>query len=279
MPAGTAEQTRDLSLNGPAHFNDEIEVQQADLRGERWSERNVKAWRALRPKFASVLNTFPCEGLDHAPYIAADYRGCFQTSESETSWSRPRPGTETARARAGRSGWAGRARRSSVLARAHTERRAGRSLSGGPARGERVRRHRRHALPDRVGNAPEGLRRPVHPHADHGRRGQVIPTIVWTLPRPSESRYKGSSPLTSRRTSSSCSAIPSDPAPPSAASPSFGMRVDLNGDLSPDVVADARDLPSSSTSFDLVVLDPPLLRRGGGRDSTRRRAGAARLRG
>ena len=85
----------------------------------------------------------------------------------------------------------------------------------------------------------------------------MIPTIVWTLPRPSKSRYKGSFPLYFEGNLIKLLGYPERILHPFGGMAELGTRVDLNGDLSPDVVADAHDLPFDDGSFDCVILDPP----------------------
>ena len=85
----------------------------------------------------------------------------------------------------------------------------------------------------------------------------MIPTIVWTLPRPAKSRYKGAFPLYFEQNLVQLLGYPEKILHPFGGMAELGTRVDLNGDLEPDHVADAHDLPLEDESFDLVILDPP----------------------
>lgn len=88
-------------------------------------------------------------------------------------------------------------------------------------------------------------------------RAAVISTIVWTLPRPSASRYKGSFPLYFEQNLVQLLGYPEDILHPFGGMAEIGLRVDINEEVSPDVVADAHDLPFGDASFDCVILDPP----------------------
>ena len=85
----------------------------------------------------------------------------------------------------------------------------------------------------------------------------MIPTIVWTLPRPPKSRYKGGFPLYFEQNLVQLLGYPERVLHPFGGMAELGTRVDLNGDLEPDYVADAHDLPFQDESFDCVILDPP----------------------
>lgn len=85
----------------------------------------------------------------------------------------------------------------------------------------------------------------------------MIPTIVWTLPRPPASRYKGGFPLYFEQNLVQLLGYPEKILHPFGGMAEFGTRVDLNADLNPDVIADAHDLPFEDGSFDCVILDPP----------------------
>lgn len=83
----TSEQ-REKGLNGLS-LNGEQEVQQADLRGEGWSKAFAPEIRRMRPNLPMQLNTYPVEGLDHAPYIAAGFRLSGQTYSPTSLWEWP----------------------------------------------------------------------------------------------------------------------------------------------------------------------------------------------
>jgi SAM-dependent methyltransferase len=85
----------------------------------------------------------------------------------------------------------------------------------------------------------------------------VIPTLVWTLPRPPKSRYKGGFPLYFEQNLIQLLGYPADILHPFGGRAEYGVRVDLDATLEPDFVADAHDLPFPDESFDLVILDPP----------------------
>jgi SAM-dependent methyltransferase len=86
---------------------------------------------------------------------------------------------------------------------------------------------------------------------------QVIPTIVWTLPRPAKSKYKGAFSLFFEQNLVQLLGYPERVLHPFGGMAEIGTRVDLNPTVEPDVVADAHRLPFADGSFDLVVLDPP----------------------
>ena len=85
----------------------------------------------------------------------------------------------------------------------------------------------------------------------------MIPSLVWTLPRPAKSRYRGAFPLYFEQNLVQLLGYPERILHPFGGMAELGTRVDLNGDTEPDVVADAHDLPFEDETFDLVILDPP----------------------
>jgi len=85
----------------------------------------------------------------------------------------------------------------------------------------------------------------------------MIPTIVWTLPRPPASKYKGGFPLYFKQNLVQLLGYPERILHPFGGMAEFGTRVDLNPDVNPDIVADAHELPFEDESWDCVVLDPP----------------------
>jgi SAM-dependent methyltransferase len=85
----------------------------------------------------------------------------------------------------------------------------------------------------------------------------VIPTVVWTLPRPPKSRYPGGFPLHFERNLVKLLGYPERVLHPFGGMAECGTRVDLNESVRPDVVADAHALPFADGSFDCVILDPP----------------------
>jgi SAM-dependent methyltransferase len=84
----------------------------------------------------------------------------------------------------------------------------------------------------------------------------MIPTLVWTLPRPAKSKYRGAFPRYFETNLIQLLGYPERILHPFGGMAETGIRVDLNETLKPDVVADAHDLPFEDESFDLVVLDP-----------------------
>jgi SAM-dependent methyltransferase len=85
----------------------------------------------------------------------------------------------------------------------------------------------------------------------------MIPSVVWTLPRPPKSRYKGGFPLYFEQNLVQLLGYPDRILHPFGGMAEIGTRVDLNPTVEPDVVADAHALPFKDESFDLVILDPP----------------------
>jgi SAM-dependent methyltransferase len=85
----------------------------------------------------------------------------------------------------------------------------------------------------------------------------VIPTLVWTLPRPPKSRYKGGFPLYFEENLIQLLGFPDRVLHPFGGMAEHGTRVDLRADTLPDVIADAHELPFEDESFDCVILDPP----------------------
>lgn len=85
----------------------------------------------------------------------------------------------------------------------------------------------------------------------------MIPTLVWTLPRPAKSRYKGSFPLYFEQNLQQLLGYPDRVLHPFGGMAEIGVRVDLNPVLEPDVIGDAHALPFEDESFDCVILDPP----------------------
>jgi SAM-dependent methyltransferase len=91
--------------------------------------------------------------------------------------------------------------------------------------------------------------------ADRGPR--VIPTLVWTLPRPPVSKYKGGFPRFFEQNLVKVLGYPERILHPFGGMAEIGTRVDLNPTVQPDVVGDAHNLPFADGSFDCVILDPP----------------------
>src|SRR3954462_524812 len=85
----------------------------------------------------------------------------------------------------------------------------------------------------------------------------MLPTIVWTLPRPAKSRYRGAFPLYFEENLVQLLGYPERILHPFGGRAEIGVRVDIDAPLDPDVVADAHKLPFDDDEFDCVVLDPP----------------------
>lgn len=85
----------------------------------------------------------------------------------------------------------------------------------------------------------------------------MIPTIAWTLPRPPKSKYRGGFPLHFEQNLVQLLGYPEEILHPFGGMAEIGLRVDINPELSPDVVADAHDLPFDDEVFDCVILDTP----------------------
>lgn len=98
---------------------------------------------------------------------------------------------------------------------------------------------------------------PVDTPLPERERCGVIPTLVWTLPRPPRSRYKGGFPLYFEQNLVQLLGYPDRILHPFGGMAEIGTRVDIRPEVNPDVLGDAHKLPFPDDSFDLVVLDPP----------------------
>ena len=85
----------------------------------------------------------------------------------------------------------------------------------------------------------------------------MIPTIVWTLPRPPVSKYKGGFPRFFEQNLIKLLGYPDSVLQPFGGRAEYGVRMDLDSLVEPDIVADAHDIPYPDDCFDLVLLDPP----------------------
>ena len=88
----------------------------------------------------------------------------------------------------------------------------------------------------------------------------AIENLAWVLPRPSKSKYIGGFPLHFEKKllrELDISPETHKILHPFGGKAEFGIRLDLNKDVSPDIIADAHILPFEDNSFDIVICDPP----------------------
>ena len=87
---------------------------------------------------------------------------------------------------------------------------------------------------------------------------KTIETLAWILPRPRMNRrYIGGFPLWFEQKIMKLYDNPEKVLHPFGGMAEYGIRVDLNKDVDPDVIADAHHLPFKDNVFDMVILDPP----------------------
>lgn len=84
-----------------------------------------------------------------------------------------------------------------------------------------------------------------------------IENLVWILPRPSESLYKGSFPLHFEKKLFKLFKIKKGILQPFGGKSEYGLRCDFKLEVNPNINCDAHFLPFESNSFDFVLLDPP----------------------
>lgn len=89
------------------------------------------------------------------------------------------------------------------------------------------------------------------------KRKEPLPNYVWILPRPRKHRYPGGFPLhfeikLIRYLNPSELVLH-----PFGGMAEYGIRVDINQDVNPDILADAHHLPFKDDVFDLIICDPP----------------------
>ena len=86
-------------------------------------------------------------------------------------------------------------------------------------------------------------------------------TLAWVLPRPRMSAlYRGGFPLWFEQKLLKlldCYENGKKVLHVFGGKAEYGMRIDMNISVEPDVVADAHQLPFASNTFDLVIGDPP----------------------
>jgi len=85
----------------------------------------------------------------------------------------------------------------------------------------------------------------------------TIPQEVWVLPRPRKPYYPGSFPLHFEIKLIRELGDPKKIFHPFGGHAEYGIRNDLNMEVSPDILSDAHELPFSDNCFDLVICDPP----------------------
>jgi len=87
----------------------------------------------------------------------------------------------------------------------------------------------------------------------------MITNVAWVLPRPSKSKYIGSFPLYFEERLLDLLGLPKSAMilHSFGGKAQYGIRIDVNQEVNPDVLADAHNLPFKDEVFDLVVLDPP----------------------
>lgn len=90
----------------------------------------------------------------------------------------------------------------------------------------------------------------------------MVKNIAWCLPRPRKDKYPGGFPLHFERRL--IDLLVSLGAPrdmkilhPFGGKAEHGIRVDINSEVKPNVIADAHSLPFRNECFDVVILDPP----------------------
>lgn len=88
----------------------------------------------------------------------------------------------------------------------------------------------------------------------------TIQNLTWILPRPSKSKYKGSFPL--HFEIKLIRELGLNPKQNKilhtfGGKAEYGIRVDINSEVDPDVIGDAHDLQFKDNKFDLVICDPP----------------------
>lgn len=85
----------------------------------------------------------------------------------------------------------------------------------------------------------------------------TIPKEIWTLPRPRKPYYKGSFPLHFEIKLIRLLDNPQRIIHLFGGHSEYGIRLDLNESVRPDILADAHFVPLSNDYFDLVICDPP----------------------
>lgn len=85
-----------------------------------------------------------------------------------------------------------------------------------------------------------------------------VPRELWYLPRPrKKDKYKGGFPLHFEKRLFKLYNYPEKILHPFGGKAEYGLKVDINPEVNPDIVADAHSLPFDDNSFDFVLCDPP----------------------
>lgn len=86
-----------------------------------------------------------------------------------------------------------------------------------------------------------------------------VSNIVWVLPRPRADHYPGSFPLYFERKLIQFLnlQLTARILHPFGGMAEYGIRLDLDPSIQPDIVGNAEQLPFRDGTFDLVVCDPP----------------------
>ena len=79
---------------------------------------------------------------------------------------------------------------------------------------------------------------------------------LWYLPRPNGSRYRGSFPLHFEKRLFQ-TYKPKIILQPFGGKAEYGIRMDINPEVEPDIVGDAHNMPFLNNTFDFVLCDPP----------------------
>ena len=89
------------------------------------------------------------------------------------------------------------------------------------------------------------------------KKRKTIPNYVWILPRPRKHRYQGGFPLHFEKKLIELLKPKELVLHPFGGMAEYGIRVDINPEVDPDIFADAHYLPFKDNTFDLVICDPP----------------------